>query len=171
MALKRRPQAVQVESGHFKYLWAAYRRSCFAAFPDYTEGLSRDDFVQRLSDGIRDLIWHGGEAYIMIAPTPYGVIPVGLAVVEQAMPPGCRRQAQPQAIWFPEASPRNKLEAGLELVLKLKKDALVLIWAREATWTYLAHLCDFGALRPTGKIRGFWQDGSDAMLYQSRAKE
>ena len=103
----------------------------------------------------------------MVAQTPLGRIPVGFLVIEFRVMPDTKRQAWPEPLWFPEASPRNKLELMLRLLLDLKKEHLVLVLAKPASWTLLRHLCDFGVMRPVGKIRAYWADGADAMQYQS----
>ena len=163
--LKRDPQVEQLNEEHFRFLWAAYRRDCFTG--NIVAGLDRDGFIDAFSEAIGDLLRTGGEGYVMVAQTPLGRIPVGFLVIEFRGSPDMKRQAWPEPLWFPEASPRNKLELMLRVMLDLKKEHLVLVLAKPASWTFLRHLCDFGVMRAVGKIRAYWADGADAMQYQS----
>lgn len=148
-----------------RWVWAAYRRGCFTG--SVRDGLTREGFVNDFADAVARLLQSGGEAWIMSGQTSLGHIPVGLLIVEYRQVSDAVKQAWPEPIWFPEASPRNRLELMLKTVLDLKKEHLVLVLGNPASWTFLKHVCDFGVLRPVGKIRGYWADGTDAMQFQS----
>ena len=109
----------------------------------------------------------GGEVVAATADTPGGHIPVAMATIEYQ-----DGKAFPHAIWFPEASPRNKLELGLKLFIALKNNYLVLVTARtpknskSADVKFFEHLGKYGVLRRAGTIWGYF--GSDsAVLFHS----
>ena len=106
----------------------------------------------------------GGEAIAMFGNTPkHGEIPVGLAVVRYHDED---KVAWPHAVWFPEASARNKMEITVAFLVQLKKSAEVLITSEEKNKLYFKHLCKYGVIRRVGKLHE-WFGGEGRMLFQS----
>ena len=108
----------------------------------------------------------GGDFITLICRTSKGLIPVGLIEVNVTIAPDIRPQAIPHALWFPEASPRNKLESVVRFLEHLRKGFTVLLVEQEANWRFFGKVCQYGVLRPVGKLRNYFSDGSDAMFYQ-----
>ena len=103
----------------------------------------------------------GGEALVFLGKTRRGEIPVGLVLLVLNGP-----YAEPHVVWFPEASPRNRLELALAFLVDLKRNYKVLLWVRERDWKFYDHLCKYGAIRTVGKFRGYFPDGVNAYLFQ-----
>ena len=150
-----------------KWLWAAYRRGVFAHLPEFKDGMDtfqfQNTFLVMLGDRI---LGRGGEAWIFLGKTQRGEIPIGLAVGV----PGEHKHLEPHVFWFPEASPRNKLECILKWLIDFKSDWRVDIWAKQPSWKFFDHLCKYGVLRPVGKYRDCFDDGGDGMLYHGVRK-
>lgn len=125
-------------------------------------------FGLHLGKWLSSLMDQGGQVIVLRAQTEKGVIPVGIVVIEYN-----DDNANPEAFWFPEATPRNKVEAGLHLMLELKKEHRVFITVpghtkqRTPEWKFLLHLCKYGVLRPVGTIRDQYGEKSHATLFQS----
>ena len=125
-----------------------------------------DEFREHLAARVAVLMEKGGDAYTLLGRTPAGLIPVGVITTEIMEASGIRRQIWPHAIWFPEASARNRVECWIRILLDLKKQGNVMVVAGEANWRFFRHLCKYGVMRPLGKIWGHLDNGKDAMMYQ-----
>ena len=113
-----------------------------------------------------NIIGQGGDLFTLTAHTRWGDIPVGLTSIAVQKPPDALKQIMPHFVWFPEASARNKLECSLRFLIAAKAEGNVILVARQPAWRFFAHLCNYGVIRPVGKLRGYFADGDDAMLYQ-----
>lgn len=164
-ALKRKPGYEPFSDSHIKYVWAAYRRGFLE---DIEPGLSAEEFRLRLLGWARQIIETNGDVFVLTGKTPFGEIPVGIVSFKCEAPPSANQQFQPHVDWLPEASPRNRLECAMKFLIDMKKDGIVLLVAREKDWKFFERLCNYGVLRPVGKIRGYYSDGTAAMLFQDR---
>ena len=153
---------------HFPFAWAAYRRGVFNHIPDFPEGLDAAEFTARLADTALTVARMGGEVLVALADTSKGEIPLALVTVEYS-----DGKAFPHALWFPEASYRNKLELGLVLFIELKKQHLVLVTAKtpkgqkSSDVKFFEHLGKYGVLRRVGTIHGYFGPDQNAVLFQS----
>lgn len=123
-----------------------------------------EEFKGELSQILTDLIEKGGEGYIGLARKDDKDIPICLCLIEYQ-----QKRAYPQVWWFPEATPRNKIELAVKFLIELKAEFLVLIPADEAKRrevAYFKHLCLYGLLRKVGTIREYFPEGK-AVLFQS----
>ena len=93
---------------HFPFAYAAYRRGIFNHIPDFPGGLHADEVDAQLANTVLVVKEMKGEVWVAIANTSKGEIPLALVTVEYS-----DGKAFPHALWFPEASYRNKLELGL----------------------------------------------------------
>lgn len=156
-----------LEDDHLKYLWAAYRRGAFERFiPD---NLKQEGFRTAVLEFVGSVIHKGGEVFTFMAKKPFGEIPVGMVVV------GINGTiAEPHAFWFPEATPRNRLELSLAFLIELKKNFKFHLWVRAGKdpahpspdWKHYSHLCKYGVIRTVGKRRNLYPDGEDGFLFQ-----
>jgi hypothetical protein len=139
------------------YLWAAYKRGVFSHLPEFTADLSPDDFRKLMFAVIGNVLQSGGDAWMF-----YGklVHPVGLVVGFVS-----GKRMEPHVFWFPEATPRNKIECALKWLRDMKDKYRLFIFAEPVNWNYFDHLCKYGVIRSVGKYRNF-SDNGDAMLYQ-----
>jgi len=141
-----------------KYVWAAYKRGVFDHIPEFTPDLDPFAFNGLFLAIIGEkVLGQGGEVWIF-----EDKIPVGMIVAT----PGGESHIEPHSFWFPEATPRNKLEFTLRWIIDMKKTYKLDIWPREKDWKFFHHLCKYGVLRPVGKRRKFFLDGEDAMYFQ-----
>lgn len=143
------------------HVYAAYKRGglVLAAEPD----LEPESFGLMFGRWLMQVISDGSQAIIISAKAPE-VMPVGLVIIDyQGV------TAYPDVHWFPEASPRNRLECMLYLMLELKKEHMVFFTVAkdETDWKFLMHLCKYGVLRPVGTIRDHGGEGEHATLFQS----
>ena len=146
-----------------KWLWAAYSRGVFSHLPEFPEGLDKFEFQSTMLAILGGNIFRpGGEAWMFLARTPRGEIPVGLVI---AVPN--RGHAEPHVFWFPEASARNKLECCIKWLQEMKKTWKIDLWIRPADWQFYDHLCKYGLIRTIGKYRNCFDNGEDALIFQS----
>ena len=144
---------------HFPYIWAAAKRGVF----DIGEATA-DEFKGELSQMLAELMEKGGEGYIGLARKGEKDIPVCLCLIEYQ-----QHRSYPQVWWFPEATPRNRIELAVKFLVELKAEFLVLIPADTAKGrevAYFKHLCKYGLIRKVGTIREYFP-GSKAVLFQS----
>lgn len=144
---------------HIKYAWAAYKRGVEM---DFEPDLDAITFASQFIAAARLLEQQGTGMVVVHADTPRGNMPVGLITVQEN-----DFLAYPHVIWYPEASPRNKIEIGVKFFRDLKKDRLGLVTALESDVSYFRHLGKYGLLRQVGKIRGFNRKGEDVILFQT----
>ena len=125
--------------------------------------LDSHDFSRWMDDELKTIRKGGKDVFTVIAQTPKnGRIPIGLAVLGYDA-----HHALPNIVWFPEATPRNKLEALALGLIELKKQCLAIITCSDTERVLFDHLCRYGVLRKVGHVRGFYPDGSRAWFYQS----
>jgi len=171
LPLKRKYRFEPLSEGHLKYCWAAYRRGGFANLID--ADLDATEFTSRFLSVAGQFSMQGGELVAVLGPTPKGDIPIAIVAINYDG--GERRYpiAFPHVEWFPEASDRNKVEAGVRFFLELKRRKTAIVLARherdkETRETrYFNHLCKYGLLRPVGHLRDHFAEGVNAMIYET----
>lgn len=141
-----------------KYVWAAYKRGVFNHLEEFKAELDPFEFRSVFLSVIGNkVLGVGGEVWVF-----EDEVPVGLVMAT----PGGENHIEPHSFWFPESSPRNRLEFSLRWLVDMKENFKIDIWSREADWKFFRHLCKYGVIRPVGKRRGFYADGEDAMYFQ-----
>lgn len=135
---------------HFKFLWAAYRKGDFAdaAMPP-PSGLDPVGFRDWATTSALRVIDSGGDIVVALARGT----PVGLVTVLR----GDYGMVHPHAVWFSWASPRNRLECAIRILVDLKETGLVLISVPQEKASLFKHLCKYGVLRQVGVIRYYGQ--------------
>jgi hypothetical protein len=109
------------------------------------------------------LLNSGLEVITLFAQTAqHGEIPVGLAFIQYQ-----GKTAWPHAIWFPDASVRNKMEITAAFFIELKKNHEILITSERKNEPWFNHLCKYGLIRKVGKLHDWWGKKDHAMLYHS----
>jgi hypothetical protein len=101
--------------------------------------------------------------YLMLAKVEGEQRPVGLVA--------CNDQGyriEPLAIWFPWASPRNKLESALNFFNKIRVTRLMVLFAPEKDVGFFEHLARYGVIQRRGTVGRFFEDGQFAAIFQSR---
>lgn len=116
-----------------------------------------------LMDIITPIMEAGGEVVAMMGKhAVYGEIPLGVATLEYR-----GKIAYPHAVWFPDASARDRLEIGLAFFIELKKNHMGWVTAEAKDEKYFNHLGKYGVVRKVGKLRDYFSDGVHATLYQT----
>lgn len=139
-------------------MWAAAKRNLL---PQFDRDISKEQFVFDLEDRINYVHSMGGEVFLVVAETPKGTIPVGVVSLDLF-----QGRAWPHVIWFPEASPRNKVECGLQFLMSLKTDVSAMIIAAPINVHLYDHLCKYGVIRKVGTLRGYYDD-ANGFLYET----
>lgn len=148
---------------HFPYAWAAYKRGSFDKSPLFPKDMDVAEFTAKLADITMGMMREGHEMAVGLAQ-----IPVVLISIEYN-----DNVAVPHAAWFPEATPRNKLELALKLFIDLKKGHLVLTniispkSEKSTDVKFHEHLCNYGVLRRVGTIRDYYGANMNGVLFQS----
>ena len=124
-------------------------------------GLAPGPFKERFLAFIGSVLAKGGEIYVLMASDGKAERP-GAIVTAFVNAPYC----EPHCYWFPEATPRNRLELALRFLIDMKARYKLLVWVKPADWKFYDHICKYGVLRTVGKLRDFYPDGSDAFLFQ-----
>lgn len=127
--------------------------------PVIKEGLDKEAFPDTLARYLGTF----NAIYIMLAKAEKGMVPVGLMV---CMDGGYR--IEPHCIWFPWATPRNKLEAFLNFFNKIRVTRLVILFIPEDDIRVFQHLERYGVIQRRGTISRFFEDGQFAAIFQSR---
>ncbi len=159
---------VPLSEKHFPYAWAAYRRGSFDGSLLFPADMDVAEFTAKLAGLSMEMMRAGHEVAIGLAQKEGETIPVVLVSIEYG-----DAVATPHAVWFPEASPRNRLELGLKLFMSLKKQHLVLTnivsrkGEKSADVKFHEHLCKYGVLRRVGTIRDYYGADMNGVLFQS----
>lgn len=144
--LSRRPNFRPIKDSDISYAWAAYRAG--DTFRDvFPAELTAPEFKQafgELVNGRYDAAW------VLFAETSKGFLPVGLALGFWP-----HRVARPfmvldAMVWFPWASPRNRIEATTKFVNEVRHEVPLLAFARERDKRYLEMLARHGVARRIG---------------------
>ena len=125
------------------------------------EGLDAVGFKARVMGLMNDLLTSGGEALVL---KNQAGLPVGMILMNIT-----GKFLEPHAFWFPEATPRIKLESILRWLVEYKSRYRLVLWIGPKDWKFYDHLCKYGVLRTVGKYRKFFDDGGDAFLFQGVA--
>ena len=73
-------------------------------------------------------------------------------------------------LWFPWASPRNRLESVLAFVNSQRDEITIVVWSRFGLRKSWEHVCKYAVMRRIGTIMDVSQDGDPMALYQSRKR-
>lgn len=131
--------------------------------PDLPEGMDAMTFNAWFTSVLMPIIEGGGEVITLVGRTvEYGEIPVGVATLEYH-----GQIAYPHHIWYPDASPRNKLEITLAFLLELKKSYVGFVMVEKKNENFFRHLGKFGVLRKVGKLYDWFGPKDHATLFQT----
>ena len=77
----------------------------------------------------------------------------------------------PRVMWFPWASPRNKIEATVKFLDDHRKDRLVLIYDNEKSHLFFVRMARYGLLKRIGPASAeipFWENGEQSIAWRTR---
>ena len=137
-----------------KYLYAAAR---LGGTPLQT--IAADDpekFAKEFADHVA-VRYH--RAYTMVATPPKrDHMPVGM--VFTILPfYGKNVMWVGDFIWFPWASPRNRLEATVHFLNQMRREHAILGFAEPESIEFFEHVCRYGVLRRAGTVFDMLQEG------------
>lgn len=135
----------------FRWLWAAYKKGGMDGIPP---DLDMDQFIAAAYGHLEKFT----EQFIVETDRPIGVI--------VTLTDGYK--FEPHAIWFPWASPRNKLEGSLKFLGTERKDRLGIIYMDIEEKRFLVQLTRYGVLRRVGTVKSFFEPGRDAVFFQTQ---
>lgn len=149
-----------MQDGDLAYAYAAYKQG---AFPGMPEGLRPRGFDLKFYEAAAFV----EEIYTLTARHDGGRRPVGLILARIAEEPDMAPRIEPHLLWFPWATPRNKLETSVKWLAEMRLKYLVLIMTPLKDKIFFTHLCRHGVLRVIGKIHFLFGEDDDGMAYQS----
>lgn len=134
-------------------MWVAHKRG--AIFPE--SELDKFDFIEQVNK-----LWSESD-FVLVAPTPHGSIPVGMVSFI-----GDTYKVEPDILWLPWASPRNKAESWGHILNEVRREHLGIIHAREEDIHFFWRMKDYGLIRNSGKIRHYFGRGKDTQVFYSK---
>lgn len=140
-----------------KWFWAAYRKGGFEDI--IVDGLDHDGFKEAVSQ----MVGTFNASYLMLARSEGESRPVGMIGAHDN---GYR--IEPHALWFPWATPRNKLESWLNFLNKIRVTRLAVIFVPEKEGAIYKHMELYGVIQQRGSISRFFEDGQSALIFQTK---
>lgn len=134
-----------VEIEDLPYCWAAYRRGVSFELPD---GLDKANFTEQLTSMI---LAHYGVWTLLAKSMPVGLV-FGSIAAFLSRPESLVVQLG-GAIWFPEATSRNKVEVMVSLLNGLRDVPAWFIWVTTIEHkAFAVHMCRYGIARRIGTL-------------------
>lgn len=124
--LKRRAEFRPIEDGDVRYTFAAYRKGSLSSLGESfaKTDMDADEFKAAFEKFVLER-FHA--VWTLFAPTPKGVIPVG--IVFAAWAPNAPYMIVSVAVWFPWASKRNMLESMVGFWDSIRKQVPLVFYA------------------------------------------
>ncbi|MGI9411545.1 MAG: hypothetical protein ACR2OV_15810 [Hyphomicrobiaceae bacterium] len=135
----------------FRWLWAAYQKGGLEAIP---RDLDTAQFIAAAFGHLEKF----SEQFMVETDRPIGAI---VTLTNGYL-------FEPHAIWFPWASPRNKLEGALKFLSQERKDRLGVIYMDLDRKRFLEQMARYGVLRRVGTVKNFFEPGRDAVFFQTQ---
>jgi hypothetical protein len=150
-----------IEDEDVRYAFAAYRVGGLTAFP---EGLDAETFKVEFK---KLILSRYDAAWVLFAETKKGFWPVGLATGFWPHPAVETFLIFNNFVWFPWASPRNKIEAATNFFDKARYDVPMIGFAGERDKEFFALIAKLGVLRRVGTVAGIFGD-EPSSVWQTR---
>lgn len=142
-----------------KWLWASYRKG---GFPAAQVGLSAEAFERWVASWLFPV----HQSWMLVAPvSERGPTPVGLLI---GVPMETPRKLMLHALFFPWASPRNRVATLVNALNRLRSMHLLLAMVRPDDLSFIGQLCRYGIGKRVGTVFGWFDDGKDAAIFQSK---
>jgi len=151
------------DADDMKYLYAAWRLGSPVLQAIKTEN-TPEAFTEAFGEHIA---LRFQRAYTLIA-TPPGkdTMPVGVVF---GIVPFYQKQVMwlGDFIWFPWASPRNKLETTVHFLNQMRKQYTIIGFCEPEAINFFEHICRYGVLRRAGTVFDFFEEGPRG-IFQTR---
>ena len=155
-ATKRGVTIRQTNDFDLRWLWAAYQKGVWNDV--LAEGLSQADFKNTVIEilGAVEFDW------VFEVRTDKGLRPVGLVTAQSRF---AGRAIKPHVDWFPWASPRNRLECGIQFVKEIGREVKIFLYIKEKDDKLWNRVWQYKVLKKGCKIHDCYASGEDAMMY------
>lgn len=150
-----------IEDGDLFYAWAAYKKGVFSDV--FAPDLSALDFKAAFSALLGSQYDAG---WTLVAHTSKGFIPIGFALGFWP-----HRAARPflvldAFVWFPWASSRNKVEAAVEFISKIRRETPLIGFVRDRDRRFMETIARHGIVRRIGTSRNVFK-GEQAAVWET----
>jgi hypothetical protein len=154
-----------LEDADLKFVWAAYRLGALTSLAPVFErpGMKSQEFAEVFVD---HLLANFTDAWIAEAETLEGFKPAGLIIVWTRG----RVIEIGDMVWFPWASARNTLESVVKFMDQLRRDFVVLEFARIEDKKFFERVAAHGVMRKIGHAHSIYPNGP-AVLFETIRKE
>lgn len=165
--LKRFVEFRPMEDEHLRYAYAAYKKggldALLAPFTehDMTPPEFRDAFINH-AQLYYDDIWVFYANSLRREYEPVGFVGTSRTKVRQPV-------FIVDTIWFPWASPRNRVESMVNWLNERRKEDIVTEYAQMKDKAFFEHICRHGIMRRVGTKHNFYPDGNAAEFETVRA--
>lgn len=139
------------------FIWAAYIKG---TFPDIAKDLTAEGLWEELSGRFEG----ASEFHVLSAPVAErkGLVdPVGMVIT---LTKGFK--TYPQALWFPWATKRNKLEATVKWFQEARQVRNPIIHVTDKDRPFFEHVRKYGVMRGIGLVMNYFAPGVNAWAYQ-----
>ncbi len=141
-----------IEHEDLRYVWAAYKKGALASMGEKFAGgeMDRDAFVDAIEAEIQ-VNYHG--AWTLFADAPRrGVMPVGLVLgfYSHPNPAFAPFMIVGDMVWFPWASPRNRIESAVGFFRAIHAQVPMVEYARAQHRRFFEMIAKHGVMRRVG---------------------
>ena len=166
--LKRRTAFRPIENDDCRYAWAAYKKGALKSLgPRFDQEFTPEQFYEAFVDEVRT---NYGSAWTLSAETPKGFVPVGIVLAFNSHPDP---RLSPfmiigDMLWFPWASARNRIEAGVGFFNAIRKDIALVEYADDAAKPFFEMMAQHGIMRRVGTTYNVYP-GKAVAVFETRA--
>ena len=157
-----------IEDGDLRYIWAAYSMGGFPTLAErFADGkMDAAEFKKELGD---ELVANYDEAWTLSADSDKGPRPVGLVLgfCSHWNPAFSPFMIVADMIWFPWATPRNKIETTVKFFHEVRKTTQMVEYSKREYQKFFDMVCAHGVLRRAGTSHVVYPDQATA-IYETR---
>lgn len=167
--LSRRLDFRPLERDDMRYLWAAYKKGCLKSLGGAFE-TDELDAAQFSAAFEQELASTYQGAWTLFAETKRGFIPVGVVLGFYSHP---NPQLAPfmiigDMLWFPWASPRNKIESAVYFFNRIRHEIQMVEYANEDAKPFFEMIAKHGVVRRVGTSYNVYP-GTATAVFETRA--
>ncbi len=161
-----------IETEDTKYAWAAYKKGCLVdmAGPFVDTGMQPDQFKQTFETTVLTR-YHG--AWTLFAESKKGFLPVGIvfAFYSHAEHPLSPFMIIGDMVWFPWATPRNKIESAVNFFDQIRKTVPMVDYAHgDTNKRFFETICRHGIMRRVGTTFNIVR-GEPTAVFETRSEK
>lgn len=158
-----------LERDDMRYLWAAYKKGCLKSLdgPFLNDDMDAAQFSAAFE---RELTDSYQCAWILIAETKRGFMPVGavLGFYSHPNPRLAPFMIIGDMLWFPWASPRNKVESAVYFFNRIRHEIPMVEYANEDAKRFFEMIAAHGVVRRVGTSHNVYP-GIATAVFETRA--